>query len=470
MEQLFLEDNLWHGGVFLDDEMFRKIIQPSFERMPSRKPDKLYLPMKMKNDRPCRVSVSIGDYVEKYGIVGIREGESFQDYHVVRTDLPGYIAGIRREQTGYRTFEEYVELKVCDSEGKEQQAYFPCSEKADDLIKIREVLMGSGIPGINRILFDGEKQRKCDVIILNAVMDDPSLMFDFLMIRERPGQLLYGLLIFLHVIEAKKILIVAGRRQQNAVKELINAAYKYFTVEIRDRITFVFVPDTYPGGRDEMIQKNLTEWIQGRTWVMLHVDQVLGVYDMVYDHRPWTRRRFLIGGCMPVNGFYELPIGMALKDTVKLLKGSWMRASGILINGGLMAGYTMNPLNAVVDSGMCSLLILPRIEENEQPCLRCSRCADICPVGIVPWADCHGSELDECLGCGSCSYICPSRRRLKEYVQRGGRPGTDGSRKNYIELPEADCQLPSVMVTGYSSPYIRRASSPFTCILSPFKL
>ena len=191
---------------------------------------------------------------------------------------------------------------------------------------------------------------------------------------------------------------------------------------------------------------------------------------MVYDHRPWTRRRFLLGGCMPVNGFYELPIGMALKDTIKLLKSPWLRASGILINGGLMAGYTMNPANAVVDSGMCSLLILPRIEENEHPCLKCSRCADICPVGIIPWEGRHGADLSECLGCGSCSYICPSRRRLKEYVQRGGRPDMDDSRGNYIELPEIDCPLPSVMVTGYSSPYIRRAGSPFTCILSPFKL
>ncbi|MGN0202980.1 MAG: hypothetical protein ACI4BB_00455 [Coprococcus sp.] len=470
MEQLFLEDNLWHGGVFLDDEVFSKIIQPSFEWMPSRNPDKLYLPMKMRNDSACRVCVSVGEYVGKYGIVGIREGGSAQDYHVVRTDLPGYVVGIIREQTGFRTFEEYVELKVCDREEKGQQEYFPCSEKADDMIKIREVLMSSGIPGINRILFDGEKQRKCDVIILNAVMDDPSLMFDYLMIKERPGQLLYGLLIFLRMIEAEKIMVVAGKRQQNVIKELINAAYKYFASELRDRISFVFVPDIYPGGRDEMVLQNLTEWIQGRTWVILHVDQVMGAYDMVYDHRPWTRRRFLIGGCMPVNGCYELPIGMVLKDAVQLLRGIWLRTSGILIDGGLMAGYAVNPVNAVVHSDMRSLLILPRIEENEQACLRCSRCADICPVGIVPWVEQCEDKLSECLGCGSCSYICPSRRRLKEYVQRGGRPSTDVNQKNYIELPETDCQLPSVVVTGYSSPYIRRASSPFTCILSPFKL
>lgn len=470
MEQLFLEENLWRGGVWLDDVLLKKIIQPSFEWISCWNPDKLYLPMKVKEGRDCRVCVSVGEYVEKYGIVGIREGEKIQDHHVVRSDLPGYVAAIGRKQTGYRTYEEYVELEVCAGKEKKRLEYYPCSEKIDDLREMQEALAGSGIPGINGILFDGSRRRQCEIIILNAAVDDPSVLYDLLMIRERPGQLLYGLLIFLQLLGGEKILIIACRRQQSAVENLTKAAEKYFTGEIMDRISVIFVQDTYPGGKDELLVRNLAKWVKDRNWVILHVDQVLGAYDMVYDHKPWTRRRFLMGGCMPVNGCYEFPIGTSLKEVLKGLNENWLQHAGILVDGGLMAGYTVDPEHSIIHSGMRSLLILPRIEENEQSCQTCGGCSDVCPAGLVPWDLRHRKDRDLCMGCGCCSYICPSRRRLKEYVQRGGRPQAGGGRGNYIELTGEIRHLPPAMMTGYSSPYIRRASSPFTCILSPFQL
>lgn len=470
MKQRFLKENRWCGGIFLDDDIFRNIVQPSFCRIPSGKTDKLYLPMKIKDDEACQVNVSVGEYVNKYDIIGIREGKKLQDFHVVRTDLPGYVEAIDRKQTGYRTFEEYVELKICAEGESRKDESNEGRGQISDLAKTREILAGSGIPEINRILFEGGVQRKCEVIILNAVMDDPSLFYNILMMKEHPGQLLYGLLIFLRVLEAGEIFIVVGERQQDSVKYVMRAADRFFVPEMREKISFIYVPDTYPGGRDEFVLQNLAEWVTGRSRVMLHADQVLGAYDMIYDHKPWTRRRFLLGGCTDMNGCYELPIGASLKETVYHPYEKWLRVSGVLIDGGLMAGYAINPECAVARSDMQSVLILPRMEENEQTCLACMKCEQICPSGILPWKDQHDKDWQRCLGCGSCSYVCPSRRRLREYVQRGGRPGNSAGRGSYIDLPEKGCQLMSSVVTGYSSPYIRQAQSPFTCILSPFKL
>ena len=143
----------------------------------------------------------------------------------------------------------------------------------------------------------------------------------------------------------------------------------------------------------------------------------------------------------------------------------------ITIDGGLMAGKTVNPETAVVHSGMQSVIVLPRVEENERQCTGCGRCVSVCPVGKRPYSGAAEDGHKPCIGCGSCSYICPSRRRLKEWMVRGGgrKDGEDG-KEGYIDLPEDGCGLPPAVVTGYSSPYIRLAKSPFTCILSPFKL
>jgi len=58
-----------------------------------------------------------------------------------------------------------------------------------------------------------------------------------------------------------------------------------------------------------------------------------------------------------------------------------------------------------------------------QPCIRCSRCSDVCPVNLIPqqlhWHaisdDIDGAlhfGLDSCIECGCCDIVCPSSIEL----------------------------------------------------------
>jgi len=79
--------------------------------------------------------------------------------------------------------------------------------------------------------------------------------------------------------------------------------------------------------------------------------------------------------------------------------------------------------------------ILALVEENtaltkEYPCIKCARCIDACPIGLMPLKIVQGvqnANLDEaieanimdCIECGGCTFICPAKRPLLQYIRIG---------------------------------------------------
>jgi len=71
-------------------------------------------------------------------------------------------------------------------------------------------------------------------------------------------------------------------------------------------------------------------------------------------------------------------------------------------------------------------------EEEEDVCIKCGDCNDVCPVGILP-QNIMDAELrsvndrivelntDECIECGLCTYVCPSKINVLEWVRRAKR-------------------------------------------------
>ena len=72
--------------------------------------------------------------------------------------------------------------------------------------------------------------------------------------------------------------------------------------------------------------------------------------------------------------------------------------------------------------------MLEMTSQDEMPCIRCSRCVDWCPIGLMPLLIDHAWRRDDikltetlnatdCIECGVCSYACPSKRHLTENVR-----------------------------------------------------
>jgi len=77
---------------------------------------------------------------------------------------------------------------------------------------------------------------------------------------------------------------------------------------------------------------------------------------------------------------------------------------------------------------------------NPQLCIRCGKCASICPVRLLPlyiaeyslngdYEKCKKYHALDCMECGSCSYICPSKRTLLSSIRVAKREIIANSRK-----------------------------------------
>ena len=67
-------------------------------------------------------------------------------------------------------------------------------------------------------------------------------------------------------------------------------------------------------------------------------------------------------------------------------------------------------------------------KEEETDCVRCSRCIEACPSGLMPCMIAQGMKFNridiskeydplDCIECGSCSYVCPSRIDIVQFIK-----------------------------------------------------
>jgi electron transport complex protein RnfC len=104
-----------------------------------------------------------------------------------------------------------------------------------------------------------------------------------------------------------------------------------------------------------------------------------------------------------------------------------------VINGGPMMGKALSTLDVPVVKGSSGILLMNENEARRKeikPCIRCTKCISVCPMGLEPYLLMTLSEKSlfermekekvmDCIECGSCSYTCPSSRPLLDYIRLG---------------------------------------------------
>jgi electron transport complex protein RnfC len=96
-----------------------------------------------------------------------------------------------------------------------------------------------------------------------------------------------------------------------------------------------------------------------------------------------------------------------------------------------MMGIAQGTPQVPVIKGTSCILMLPAAEVPEQRnCIRCGRCVEDCPLGLMPgemsiamekqdWEAAIAFGMLECKECGCCAYVCPARRRIVHMVKFG---------------------------------------------------
>ena len=107
--------------------------------------------------------------------------------------------------------------------------------------------------------------------------------------------------------------------------------------------------------------------------------------------------------------------------------------AGKIIGGGPMMGRALVDTTVPVTKGISGILIMPDLESQRKEmrdCIRCSKCVNVCAMGLNPsflmsvteladWDKAEKFNIVDCIECGSCSYVCPANRPLLDYIRLG---------------------------------------------------
>ena len=140
-----------------------------------------------------------------------------------------------------------------------------------------------------------------------------------------------------------------------------------------------------------------------------------------------------------------VPVGTAYED---VLNAAGIKAGVVLgkvVAGGAMMGPAVENLSYPTTKTTSGLIMLSDTAAQPapvQPCIRCGRCVEYCPMGLAP-VEVNGAyaardvkelaklHVDYCFNCGSCTFVCPAKRPCtqmmslaKEYyldeIKKGG--------------------------------------------------
>ncbi len=278
------------------------------------------------------------------------------------------------------------------------------------------------------------KEKDIDILILNGAECEPFLTCDHRLMLEEGEGIVRGMRYLMKILDVKKAYIGIEDNKPDAVAEMKRLTAGLSGVEV------VSLPVKYPQGAE----KQLIYAVTGRTvpsgklpmevgCVVQNVGTALAVSEAVEKGKPMIERVLTITGDgikEPLN--VKARIGALYQDVAEFAGG----LTGIpkkIISGGPMMGMAQPNLALPVIKGTSGILILQNMLTEifeEDPCINCGRCVEVCPMNLLPttiaqYVEYGKYEMAEefnamdCIECGSCSYICPSRRYLVQYIRRG---------------------------------------------------
>ena len=166
--------------------------------------------------------------------------------------------------------------------------------------------------------------------------------------------------------------------------------------------------------------------------LVLNTSTAMAVYDAVRYGKPLVERVITVSGeaiNYPANLLVK--IGTPVADIIEEC-GGFKTTVAKVVAGGPMMGFALSDLSVPVTKGTSGILVLPEDglahADEFRNCIRCGRCIEICPMGLMPSMLSVTSEkgfyerskeynLFDCFECGSCTYVCPSKRPIVQLVR-----------------------------------------------------
>ena len=255
-------------------------------------------------------------------------------------------------------------------------------------------------------------------------------MADDRLCREHAKELVSGLKIVMKILGLQQAHIAMENNKPEAAEAL------RWEIDPR-QIILDILPAKYPQGAEKQLIKAVTnrEVPSGGLpaavgCAVFNAATCKAIHDAVYEGMPLVKRIVTVSGDIlmePKN--LLVPIGttfQALLDAVGQKENPYK-----VLSGGPMMGAAQFDLSVPVIKGTNAITVLGkknRFAVEDPQCIRCGKCIDACPMGLMPVmmvAAAQSKDPDEiaaintmdCIECGCCAYTCPAGIPLVQHFR-----------------------------------------------------
>ncbi|MBN1765772.1 MAG: electron transport complex subunit RsxC [Sedimentisphaerales bacterium] len=398
------------------------------------------IPMSQHLGAPCKPLVEARQEVKAGDVLG--SSDAF-----VSAPVHSPVNGVVKEVSAQPHPSGRKVLSVVITTGQEQPPQQPWQELPDTFDSknyepeaIIKAIRDAGIVGMGGAAFPTavklvpNPQKPVETVILNGCECEPFLTSDYRLMVEAPEAIVAGLQLALRAAGARNGIIAIENNKPEAISSILPV------IKNIDTIRLAICQTKYPQGGERQLIKALLKRNVPTSGLPLDVKVVVinvGTASAItwasLEGRPVTERIVTVTGRgIKEPGNFRVPVGMLLSDLLDICGGLTDDAEKIIL-GGPMMGVTADNLDIPILKGTSGITVLTTHEVSrikETACIRCSRCVDHCPVGLVPTRIAHAvkaRDLDmaqeydmmACIECGCCTYICPAQIPLVQYIRSG---------------------------------------------------
>lgn len=401
-------------------------------------PSYVVIPLQQHLGAPAEPIVAVGDMVrtgdkicEAKGFVSVPSHASISGKVKAIEKRPHPVAG------------EALAI-VIESDGKDEMSpnIGPVANYlALDVEEMKKKIQQAGLAGMGGAAFPTHVKlsppanKPIDTFILNGAECEPYLTADHRLMLEHPNEILEGVRIIMKILGCKNGYIAIEKNKPDAI-----ALFQKLVNESGDNLKVVALNVKYPQGAEKQLIKAITNrkvpagGLPMDVGCLVHnVGTAKAVYEAIALNKPLYERVVTVSGRgirQPKN--LRVRIGTPFQNLIDFC-GGLNDDTVKIINGGPMMGIAQYTLEVPVTKGTSGILALTSSETRiaePQPCIRCGRCVEVCPMNLLPntlarlveykrFDEARELGVLDCIECGSCAFVCPSKIRHVHHIKFG---------------------------------------------------
>lgn len=398
-------------------------------------PKTVTLPLEQQIGAMAKATVKKGDEVKVGRTIAAAGGFVSAPIHATVSGTVKQLATVVSPITG-----RPVSGVIIASDDKDE--WIELTPAAPETLSNEEIIarvQGAGIVGLGGATFPTHvklsppSEKRITSIIVNGAECEPYITADDRLMLEEPEKIIAGLKIVMRVLSVNRAYIGIEKNKPAAIERMRRAV-----VAADGEVTVVAVTAKYPMGAEKTLIRSIlgVKVPEGGLpmdvgTLVQNVATLAAIHDAVVLGRPLVERVVTVTGLVREPKNLIVRFGTPASLLIELCGGATHGADKVIF-GGPMMGIAQSRDDTPITKGTNCVLLTRSDLRTERPCIRCGRCIDLCPMGLMPlqyvnlvkkgdFTSLPDYHIANCFECGACAYDCPANIPIVSYIKTGKR-------------------------------------------------